>query len=289
MNNKKKHYPKIIKSAFTLVETAIVLILIAFIVVAIIAGQNLIDSSRRTQAIIATQNSVVNGMEGLIFWLDAVSYDKLTFDSSNNILKWSDINPQIKNKSDAYEIALSRNPAYNIKGINKLPSIDFTGQKGMETNNQDNFNISQFSIFVVRETTNSGTIMSKNIGNLDKTRRKLQLRGSVFASGEDNDIIDFSDIVDDITDANITSIVAYANNDHKIWYNGNSNSYFNTLYHDDFNNNPLRIGGAFGGANSERVDGYIGEIIIFDRALSDAEVEDVNNYLSRKWGISLNS
>ena len=52
-----------------------------------------------------------------------------------------------------------------------------------------------------------------------------------------------------------------------------------------FNNANLFIG--CGGNLTQCTDGYIGEAIIFDRALSDQEIADVHRYLSKKWAITI--
>lgn len=40
--------------------------------------------------------------------------------------------------------------------------------------------------------------------------------------------------------------------------------------------------------NSYYFKGYIGELIIFKRGLTDAEISDVEQYLSKKWAIKIN-
>jgi len=43
--------------------------------------------------------------------------------------------------------------------------------------------------------------------------------------------------------------------------------------------------GASGGSSSQRLNGYINEVIAYDRALSHTEVSQVEEYFAYKWGI----
>ncbi|MBM5781912.1 MAG: LamG domain-containing protein [Pelagibacterales bacterium] len=49
----------------------------------------------------------------------------------------------------------------------------------------------------------------------------------------------------------------------------------------------LAVGASF--SNWEYYQGYIGELIVFSRALNDEERKSVEKYLSQKWGIPLTS
>src|SRR5690606_3873032 len=46
--------------------------------------------------------------------------------------------------------------------------------------------------------------------------------------------------------------------------------------------------GSHKSGGSEFINGYIAEIIIYNRLITNAEREDVEDYLSQKWGIELN-
>jgi hypothetical protein len=39
--------------------------------------------------------------------------------------------------------------------------------------------------------------------------------------------------------------------------------------------------------SKEILNGYIGEVLVFDRALKTEEIDTINKYLSKKWGIAL--
>ena len=63
-----------------------------------------------------------------------------------------------------------------------------------------------------------------------------------------------------------------------------------TLYNgtNDFNTNFVGTGNYFLGDDStgdNRLNGFIGEILIFDSALSTSDIQSIENYLNTKWGL----
>ncbi len=72
----------------------------------------------------------------------------------------------------------------------------------------------------------------------------------------------------------------------KISYKLNNNDFVNTSDSDAVNNiaqSTLYIGSRAG--SSLFSSGYFGEIIIYDRAISDDDVDNIVQYLNKKWGI----
>jgi hypothetical protein len=47
------------------------------------------------------------------------------------------------------------------------------------------------------------------------------------------------------------------------------------------------VGGCGSISDPYELNGYIGEVLVFDRALKTEEIDTINKYLSKKWGIAL--
>ena len=71
------------RSAFTLIELSIVLIIIGLLVSGVVAGKIIIDKAKLTSARSATKSSVVPQIEDLVLWLDAAGEDVLLDDSGD--------------------------------------------------------------------------------------------------------------------------------------------------------------------------------------------------------------
>ena len=85
------------KTAFSLIELTIVLIIIGLLATVVIGSQSLINSATLSSARSKTKASPVNHIENLVFWLDSTSEN--SFDGSESsdeslISIWKDLNLQ---------------------------------------------------------------------------------------------------------------------------------------------------------------------------------------------------
>lgn len=72
MTQKHIKFNKRIKSAFTMIELAMVLLVIALLVGGIVGGQSLIQSAQLAKARSLTQSAPVMNSEDLTLWLETV-------------------------------------------------------------------------------------------------------------------------------------------------------------------------------------------------------------------------
>jgi hypothetical protein len=302
MKNKKP------KSAFTFIELSIVLILIsATIFLVTVGGKQVISSARLMRARSITANSGIGEIPGMVLWLDAVAKNAfITSERDSTSIKaistWYDQNPQSDTKNNALWPDSSSGVTYvydgsnGIKGLNNLPALAFTTSSYLvvNANNKPSFDLPTFSIFIVAASisgsyTPSGAYIAKDHSFAGGTlKRKLEFGPNHFSAGDDTSVINFSGTPSDYTATSIRAFISSSNTSHKYWVNNVVTSVTTTLYNDTFNQAPLQIGTPFwGGVNSsEDFTGIIGEIIIYNRALSDVEAKEVINYLGDKWGIS---
>ena len=106
------------RSAFTLIELSIVLIIIGLLVSGVVAGKIIIDKAKLTSARSATKSSVVPQIEDLVLWLDAAGEDVLLDDSGDvvadggEVASWLDINPQKDRRNNATQATADNQPIY---------------------------------------------------------------------------------------------------------------------------------------------------------------------------------
>ena len=88
----------------------------------------------------------------------------------------------------------------------------------------------------------------------------------------------------------LTGVLDYGNSDAFLYENGtllNSNTSFQTDGNTSDTDSDFVHIGATGGGLGSFLDGFIGEIILYQRALSATERQRVERHLGRKWGITV--
>ncbi|MDA0902032.1 MAG: prepilin-type N-terminal cleavage/methylation domain-containing protein [Proteobacteria bacterium] len=282
------------KKAFTLVELAIVVALMALIIGMVVKVKNAALLSKLTSARMITKTSPVKDIDGLILWLDATSKDGFNdgedIDGAS-VLTWRDLSRQTSVAHNVTAASTSVAPIYDADSINGLPALVFDGVNDvMSTENWTDMVKNDVTIFLVGHINNTTTgvmvsyFQSSSFNNL---RMISNLNKLLF------------DFYDDVAGGRLTSTsnVVGANNiftvtkaitgTQTIYINGaqdatqtNTNTAFTAV------SMPLHIG-ARDAISSSPCAINIGEIIIYDRALKDYEREDVERYLSKKWKIDI--
>ena len=298
------------RSAFSLIELSIVLIVIGFLVSGVIAGKKLIDSAQLASARSATKSSPVPQIEDLELWLDATNEDGVIYDSANNkVSQWSDINPQKDKKNHAIAFA-TKEPTYNKNGANNLPTIYFDGDNGLTTQKDKSTRIhSNFTVFVVFKAEAAiGTLVTENNS------------GVYGGANSEQKYLFFPPIITDVNYAGVglsagTNGIAVFEHDGNYLpglavHSGSEASKLNVTLLEYINKTPyLYVNNSqidtddshltspkipfmsymIGLSNSNSYGtftGNISEIIIYSRNLSNNEKEAINDYLMSKWRIN---
>ena len=282
------------RSAFTLIELSIVLIIIGLLVSGVVAGKIIIDKAKLTSARSATKSSVVPQIEDLVLWLDAASEDVLLDDGNNSVAdgdevaSWLDINPQKDRKNNTTQETASRRPIYRESDFNGLPSLEFDGTNDfLRLADSDIFNYKDYTIFVVEERTSGKTrnyfIGFANSGSDDSSLHLGYLNGNTIRQAHQaNDM--------DVSTSNYKAGTPVI---HRFLLNSNiGKNYQNSLGNSASNTQKDQLQGSngkisIGIRSNDYYQGYIAEIIIYDRALGSSELEKVMSYLSGKWNIDL--
>jgi prepilin-type N-terminal cleavage/methylation domain-containing protein len=294
-----------IKRAFSLIELSVVIIVIGILVAGIVSGRRMIIQAKLKSAQSLTRSSGVLAIPNLVFWIEPTLDGAMTSVTNgqnpangDKISSWNDISGRQINVSQ--NVSGSR-PSYIASGINGLPALDFDGGDSLDSsiapisNRNDAYTI--ISVWQIASSPGSyayvfsqcataagnGTCASSGVdfnalpGGFD-----FNASGSSF-NYKSSLVPDFNKpyiTILSINDTLTNNVRLYANelNTPVLAASGSQGSL-------SLGNNLMSIGGkASSGFN---FDGKISEVIVFDRYLKNYEVDAINSYLSRKYGITL--
>jgi len=276
------------KSAFSLLELSVSLVVVSLLMAMVSQGIKIVASSRLTTARSLTSKSPVPNISGLIAWYETSSVDSFktneAFDGKQ-ISAWYDISPNsIPAKKNTLTRVASAAVTYESDGINKIPSLLFNGTNKIELANFYQGSTSQNTIFIVANpSTITTTILdSSSSGSTSSIGQNsnsfsMNLGSSVSTGTVTNPIVNL---------AKVSYIAA-------VYFNGsNSKVYFNsssiiaggsTISPGTTALTGISIGASR--SNASHYSGLISEIIIYNRPLQNQERKDVMGYLSKKYGI----
>lgn len=276
------------KFAFSLIELSIVILIIGILVAGVTQSSRLINQMRLMSARSITLSSPVPTIKNLIAWYESVgekSFNESEMSTGSLLSNWYDSNIQSSTKLNGFQTADLNKPQYFIDESTALPVVRFTDQDFFNLPDATvPFNNSPYTIFFVSQTFSlcpcgllgSGTYNS----NFTVNAFRYDASSSMVNYWWGNDIyvtnssslrkstihVFLYDLSkrEGYSDGVLRTTIASTNR--------NSTAFNNT------------IGKTF---NTEYMNGTIGEIIIFDRALNTEERRSVELYLSKKWSIKI--
>jgi len=212
----------------------------------------------------------------LILWLDADDTSTLNLDSSGNLLAWYDKSGQNSHATSS----VNRYPSGNTAAINGRDGIYFNGSEDMTLSNMAHTR-SNYTIFAIYKTKHSGTSERFFASNDGSDRLILWSTISATTTGI------FTD-----TEGNVSLSPRTSGASIITWSLGSPNlaqSYINGVSSGTatYSQRALEAAPTLGSEGFAFITGDIGELIFYDKLLSDTERIQVETYLSRKWGISL--
>jgi Tfp pilus assembly protein PilE len=283
------------KTAFSLIELSIILVIIGILVSLITAGSSyLITSARISNARSATSDSPVANIDGLIAWYEVSMQNNFLASEGidgKNISTWYDHNPSsFSLKKNTITTTASTNVKYNIKGINQTPSIDFSQSGKMAISNFYQGSFAQATIFIVFKPNSVNSTMtlldfgpSKSTSSIAIINNQITLNAGSAASTS--------------TSGNPANFIANNSYILNVYFNGsNSKVYVNDVTNLIGNGSTINPGsniidgltiGATNGGSSGFI-GQISEVIIFNRPLNATDRKYVMKYLSKKYQIIVN-
>ncbi len=229
---------------------------------------------------------------GAVIWLDSADASTILDaegDAANSgaafsgsVATWTD---KTGRGNNAFDTSANK-PTYDAMGVNSLGAIHFNANSHFDThlsiNASDIPNITIFAVYTPTVADNPGAVWGEDSGGWDR----FLLDGEVNAISEitSSGIGPIKDnMLFDGTNTQVSSIIFQEDvtNGSSISVNGTVTTAAFTSNHGPEASDKLNIG-AIGG-NKREFDGYITEFLIYDRALSAAERENVESYLIGKW------
>jgi type II secretory pathway pseudopilin PulG len=295
--------------AFSLVELSIIILIVGIVIAGVTEGSRLLKQMRLSTARNLTASSDIRSIENMILWLDATSETSLTTDSSalvtakntdETIYNWDDQNPQVLTSVKprfSQSGASSIRPVYKEIGINNIPTLYFDASSNAMSGDvlyksfSSTLNPETFTLFVVTRPMENTT--ANNAFIIENATTTTGFSFKLVTSGETLTIVGY--------DGTTTSV---SSNDAAVNYNApyistiSTNGTVQTIYRNgtaqdsdsivevpNTSSANFLIGCASTAGNANCFDGYISEIIMFDRVLSTEERNSVTKYLGKKYAI----
>ncbi len=303
----KKHQNGQIKNkqAFSIVELSIVVLILGVMLAGIINYNNFVLKASLVSARKITKSSAIIKIENLALWLDATAQNSFKSDELANTVFLNDISDkqtigwwQDVNLQKVYPARLNftannlvNRPKYWVSAINNLPALYFDGNDFLRIENLSTSNIAsenEITIFVV-QNVKSSNLATFTINSSTQNAANSGERIMLNAYYNNHFYFDFGNYnsLDRVT-KNYTSqsYLAKPQLISAIKNGNNSSFYINSKLEETQNTTSslntsleryLEIGTSF--------DGYIGEILIFNRALKARERMLIERYLLNKWKI----
>lgn len=299
-----KYTKKKIK-AFSLIEISIVILIIGVLLVGVTQSSTLLKKANLSKAKSLTTNSEVKDIPNLAVWVETSLPESVELDSAGNVSSWNDINPQQDHKVNATQFSAGTAPAYVKESTNDLPAIKFNGAEYLlwdpSGNKLDMLVGNNYSAFIVEQRTadnsnnyiiaGSGTALYQNL-TLGYTNSSTA-RHSHYSHGWSYAVPSFSDSQGS---SRIHSFMFSATT----FYPKSGGSYIGSSYfmnggtiasgsHAPMDTAVTEFEGAsIGNFSGNYYEGYVSEIIIFNRYLGEDERKTVEEYLGKKYGINVN-
>jgi len=299
------------KKAFSLTEISIVITIIGIIIAGIIGSNFVIKkfsidiASKRpktAESVIITFTPQLK--DNLILWLDAANKNSFSQDiiDQDQISYWKSVNFL----DTTYKITQNNQtnmPTYHEYGINNLPAIYFDGNDFLLKNNlnsQLTKNKSEITIFTVLTlegysayiydlyNPSTNILFSSQINNnYSSTSSNIKL--SYGSTNDASNSSNHESLFDKDKFLKPQIITMIRRNDISQILVNNSN--FGNNSSSNNSNLPNNVVADFylGSKNNSSLffNGYIAELIIFNKGLSDDQITHINKYLSKKWRIKL--
>ena len=212
----------------------------------------------------------------LLLWLDANDADTITEDANGNITNWYD-----KSENSSHATATSgRHPSGNADAINGKKALYFDGSEDMTLSNMlhSESNYTAFTVFKTNAVNTTAERLFESNDGSDRLILWSSLGGSqstgIFTDTESNVTLSTR-----ISGAQVITWSLEAASSATSYINGVSST------SGSYTKKALENTPTIGSRNVHYVIGDIGELILYDRVLSETERVQVETYLSVKWGI----
>jgi prepilin-type N-terminal cleavage/methylation domain-containing protein len=280
------------KKAFSLIELSIVILIIGILIAGVTQSSRLIEQFNLSSATSLTKSSPVASIKDLYVWFEATNDDSFLNAEEENGLPisiWYDMNPQSISKINGTQGTGANQPLFTTKIINGLPAIKFDGTNDIISFDGTGLAGTNLTVFIVEKKNNS--IVGKQVlfgGSGAATSTNLHIAYNnnsteVFFATYNSDVqgtgtAALEPVIHSGTLSSTAGMSYYRNG------TLNATDASKTALLTSYASAALGQGCCTGGVN---YNGYIGEFIIFSRALKTEERQAVEAYLGKKWKIKV--
>jgi len=270
------------RMGFSLIELSIVILVIGILVLGITKGSLVINKAKLGSAKSLTSSAPVPLISDLVAWYEPTldtSFAPSDISQGTSLTAWNDNSPYKSNNTGVGATI----PTYNASAINNLPAVTFAAGATLTFNSLP-LNGKYYTVFVVeRRGAATATSTLVNLGSDSATT------GAILGYMTDTTI---GDSAPTTTDSSAT-VAAYNANSlvpristflsdsttTKVFVNGTVGSATGSAP-----STTINAAGVIGSANYV---GNISEVIIYNRTLSVDDRNAIQNYLSKKYGITV--
>ena len=295
----KKH-----QKAFSLVELSMVILIIGILIAGVSQGIDLYSDFKLASARNLTSGSIVARVPNLSMWWETTMENSFANPKPNDgelINQWNDINSQRAMKINLFNTSNSDSrPTYKASAINNLPALKFSNAQELRSadiKGDSFFSNNEITVFLVQNSVGSNngnstmswapTDNNLDTGQSDSLIFNLHLPhnnifyfdfgGRIMVSGANvysnkNNIFSFKRSGTEMTMRLNGQEIAISKNIGTNLYNSKIAPF---------------IVGKSRTNNFYIFEGLIGEIIIYGNGLGINEIQRIESYLSKKWGIKI--
>jgi prepilin-type N-terminal cleavage/methylation domain-containing protein len=290
------------QKAFSLVELSMVILIIGILIAGVSQGIDLYGDFKLASARNLTSGSIVARVPNLSMWWETTMETSFINSRPNEgdlINRWNDINSQRVMKVNLLNAPNdATRPTYKASAINGLPALKFSNAQNLRSadiNGDSFFSNNEITVFLLQNTTGGQdstmswvpTTNNLDAGGSEIARFNLHLShnnifyfdfgGRIEASGADasfkkNNLFSFK---------RSGSEMNMRLNGQQISYSSSIAGIISNSYIAPFVVGKLRTDYNY------QFEGLIGEIIIYGSGLHINEIQKIEAYLAKKWGIKI--
>lgn len=276
------------KKAFSLLELAVVFLVIAVITVGITKGAGMIKNARLASGRSITANSKISEVDGLVAWYETTLRESFKTDEvvdNDQTSAWYDISSQfsISEQKNALTRTADSKVVYRSDGINGLPSLQFSAAGRFSLADLYQGMYSSYSVFAVLSPTLS--LSGVDMAFVDSYLGNNANSVAISSDGLDINSSTSTSLMATFEQSKEYVVGTYINNtESKVFVNDVTAADSDTnLQVNGFHG--LTVGADRNGSN--KFTGLLSELIIFNRVLSEKERIAVMSYLSKKYKIAV--
>lgn len=148
--------------AFTLIECAMVVVIIAILIVGVIQEHKIIFRAKISAAQAITKSSPVHNAKNLLVWYEtslSSSFIESEIKNNSTISTWYNVNSiaLASNKNTAIQATSDNRPKYNENVFDGLPGIKFDGSNDYLSFDGSSLANTNFTVFVVEKQDEAAT------------------------------------------------------------------------------------------------------------------------------------